>query len=325
MNKIINIIKNIDDDFILDRYVKYRINSLSKESLNNNVENDTLGSIVGINSYEDKGDFLTIDAYVGYIPYGKRIVYGAFSDEIKRFYCKGQYYYLDDEGYIYDFARFIRKVDIININELITAVYDFLTYYLDIEIGKMDREVLHQLILENSKSYFKPVYEHSISDFYGNGAARCSEYGVMGQNILSFIGIESYVLFDTEHVYNVIKYDDSYYLLDFSNTVGLFDIELNYIRTLPFFTKLTDFGDNELQIIMDRKKALELDDYDYVFMGSKIFEMYKSRKRKYACGGTMIKEEKIKIYGLGEEVVDDNTRIILPDDENEKGKGIVLK
>ena len=326
MNNIIKVIKRIRNEDILNKYIEYRINKLSKESIEYNIKNDTIGSIIGINSYENKVEdkFLTIDTYIDYIPKGKRIVYGAFTDSICRLYNKGYYYYLDDDQYIYDFVKYIKNIDINidTINDLVIIIYDFLTSYLYKSIDPIDREVLHQLILENSTSYFKPIKEHSIRDFYGNGSAKCTEYSIMGQNILSFMNIESYLMFDTEHAYNIIYYNNMYYLIDFSNTIGLFDFDFKFIREFPFFVDLYGFDDSKFQELVDRKSTLILDNFNYIYIGSKLFEVYDNKKRNYSCGGKLIEEEKISL--LGDEIIEPN-EILLPGNEEEKGNSMVLK
>ncbi len=327
MYKVLNKIKSIDDDNKLKEYIRKRIYRVTNKTRNSNLDVDTIGSIVGVNSYEvginNANDNITLDAWLEFIPKGQRIVYGTWTDDICRVYNRGCYYYLDDFTYIYDFVKYIKNKEINSIGNLIEYIHIFLYEYFGKEIDSVNRDRLYQLILENDKSYFKPVKEHSIKDFYHNGAARCTEYSAVAQNIMAFMNIDTLYLMDTDHAYNIIHFGEKYYILDYSLPVSVFSINLEFIKSLPFFVEIDDCDEEMLQLIVDRKNALIFDDFNYIDINGRLVEYYYNKTRRYACGGEVVKDNN-KIYMLGEEEIDDDRRIILSDDE-EKEKGIVLK
>ena len=330
MYKVLDKIKSIDDDKKLKEYIRKRIYWLTKKVKDYNMNFDTIGAFIGINSYEAGLDYenkdKSLDAWVNFIPKGQRIVYNVCHDEICRLYNRGGYYYLDDFTYLYDFVRYIKNKEINNIGNLVEYVYIFICDYFEKLINPVDRDRLFQLILENEKSYFKPIKEHSIKDFYHNGAALCSEYSAVAQNILAFMNIDTLYLLNTNHVYNIIGFEGKNYLVDFSLPVSVFDIHLQFIKALPFFLEIEGCDEAMLQSIVDRKNALVVDCFNYIDINGTLIEYYyNNRTRRYACGGKLIEDEENKII-LSEDEIDKNRKLLLIDEEEKKDKenGIVL-
>ena len=91
-----------------------------------------------------------------------------------------------------------------------------------------DRMEMHKLLFKNEYQFFEPQREHSIKDFYKTGSARCTEYAVIANNLLSVLKIPISYFMDKDHAYNVLfveKEEDIYdsYILDYSFCVTMKD------------------------------------------------------------------------------------------------------
>lgn len=140
------------------------------------------------------------DYYEGYIPYGTRIVYGIVYKEDKSIKSNGsRYYYIDDDSYILEFCKYIRKEEEIEgPYTLFDRIHEFIQDYFG-RIVQVDRETMMNYVLKKDYYFYDPVNENTLSMFKNKGNALCSERGLLAQNILSFLG------FDTTYIMGTIK------------------------------------------------------------------------------------------------------------------------
>ena len=219
----------------------------------------------------------------GYIPFGTKIVYNmwlSFSDYSS--YNAGGYYYLDDEEYIGECIYFLKDEYIPDIETLINYVYAYLCNKLEKNVNKKDRADIHRLVRKDEDTFFEPVREYSIKDFYHNGSALCSEYGVMAQNILSFLDLDVTLVFTGSHAFQLLKIDDDYYALDFSKTVAVLNYDMKYINKVPYFCKIGPLDDEWLKRFFDGEEKISLKEYYIQSIGNHFYKMETNYDRIYS-------------------------------------------
>lgn len=141
-------------------------------------------------------------------------------------------FYVDDFNIYVDFLNTIKEeigfnmIDKLDFRILISLIQIYLEKtFLSRDKTKADRDVIY----EKNPSHV------SIKDFYHNGGAKCIERTAVVQNILAFLGIDTYLAFndlsfvydnghndnkDSEkegHVINVIKYNGKLWAYDSKN------------------------------------------------------------------------------------------------------------
>ena len=118
--------------------------------------------------------------------------------------------------YAYFFVSGLIKNNIHDLNTAMNCVYYFIRSYFGIDGEEKNREALFAV---NKEPY-------SIDILRGKNAAVCAERAAVAQNLFSLLGIESYYIVGTlnggAHAYNVIKYNDNYYLFDSSSDVPVY-------------------------------------------------------------------------------------------------------
>ena len=165
--------------------------------------------------------------YRGFISSTSKV---AFSDDlidIGEDSCSSSVHLMKTQDYIPLFIEYIKSKKITNANYIIMAISPFLHEYFGckkdytnennrekyyIDIGKKLGEI-------KSKDEYNKYYNEwfDIGEYKGSSMAECSEYAILSQNILSFLGIESYYIsgqLNDEidlHAYNIIKYMDKAY------------------------------------------------------------------------------------------------------------------
>lgn len=199
--EIIEYIKRLDDKE-LRNFVEERIEFLEEDE--DGMYPDTIGYIVDYNpestilTKENENtiaDTILRNNYMGYIPYGTRIVYGIATDKEGLVKTNlGRYYYIDDDDYIFGFCKSIRDKEITDIYMLFDLIFNYIQDYFGI-IEQIDRDKMTNLILKKEYHFFDPIYENRLSMFKKKGNAQCSEIALAAQNILSFFAIESNYIF----------------------------------------------------------------------------------------------------------------------------------
>lgn len=288
MKEILELLNNCKTEEDLKKFFKESVDYYTEQSKELNNDSDTIGALVGINPYEDafnENDYVfSVNSWSGYIPKNMRIVYGSYCDKYNRCYTKGSYYYLDDDSYIYEFIKYIKGKKIENVDDMVLLVHKFLRKFLDKNIDYPSRDDIHQLIYKNDESFFEPVKEHSIRDFYHNGSAMCTEYSVMACNILTIFEVEAMVIFDKKHAYNLIIDDnDKGCVLDYSDIVLLKDLKGYRLGSIPFYEEIEDFDRDMLYRIIKQQEKVKFADYVGICINGSIFKKYNGIVREYGA------------------------------------------
>ena len=124
--------------------------------------------------------------------------------------------------------------------------------------------------------------------------ARCTEFGAVAQNLMSFFGLETIYIHDKEHAYNIVELsDNNRYVIDFSKGVFLYN-DLDKNRTyLPFMADISESPDEILQKLVSSDYRFEFNNYRLFKLGNIITQQDLSIKRTYGTGGYLAKEKRI--------------------------------
>jgi len=248
----------------------------------------TIGFNIGINPEKKIYSSNTLEElnevmyeWDGYIPLGTRIVYNKWF-ESGNYFNKGSYYYIDDNTYINEFVEFIGDEDFVSDEDLINTIHVFLEYKLGRNIDGRRKEDIHRLLCNRDGIFYKPTREHSIKDFYNNGSATCIEYAIMGQNILSIFGYNSKLLIVDNHAFQVLEIDGMYYLLDFAKTTGIYNINMELICKIPYFSCIGDLENDWLEKFFNEGEEIRLKEYFIQNVGNSFIKYETNTDRVYS-------------------------------------------
>ena len=197
---------------------------------------------------------------------------------------------MDDYNYIYDFARFIKNKKIKDDLSFMVYANDFIRKYFASFYKTITREQLHHLIYDTNNKFYEPITEHSITDFKGNGSARCSEYAAMFQNLLSVFGYDSIYIHgelddDKEkrscHAYNITIIDDTFSIVDLALPMNCIDYSKRTQKSYPYIFCLDGFDEDDLDCFLLGEKELELDDLEAHIINNQCYTFSKTKKRVY--------------------------------------------
>ena len=297
LTKILDKLNKYDDakiKLIIDNY----INDARKRVEEMNFDSDTIGYQSEINgcmtNFTDLSEFqemhiLGTPFWLGFIPEDKKIVY-CFEIKNCAISNSGYYYYMNDYNYIYEFAKYIKSKNVVNDLSFMVYVYDFIYKYFSTITKPITREQLHHLIYDNNNKFYKPINEHNITDFKGNGSAKCSEYAAMFQNILSVFGYDTiYIhgeLDDSEekhscHAFNMTVIDDMYSIVDLALPINCIDYNKRMQKRYPYIFCLDDFSEDDLDDFLLGDKELVLDDLEAQIINNQCYTFSKTKKRVY--------------------------------------------
>ncbi len=292
------------DDKTLEEFVKLRIKELENSDNNSvvlgyDVESDFT------NMYLD-GDTFNIDYhcfYRGYIPKDTKLVFGLSYDINGYIGNDGKYYYLDEDDYIIDFCKFIKDKRISNELELFDYILAFIEDYfgMDDKIIYDDKEIISrekmfQLLYKSDYNFYTPSLEHGISWFKGRGNALCSEYSIIANNIMNFMGINSSLILGCQnngrekvegHAYNIASYERrdngkrEYLLIDYADYVCRMNANYEIVGNSPFIGKLDYFDNDYLKNMIFNDKHLVFSDYSLIEFGEHFSCLAYKRKRDY--------------------------------------------
>lgn len=238
--------------------------------------------------------------YNGYITKNSKIVYGMRYDFDGNASNDGDYYYLDDDSYIYEFSNYIRDIEVHDEYDMLYYILEFLKYYFG-TFKEVDREVMNKLIQKEDGTYFPPIRKHELTDFKRKGNALCSEYATMAQNLMSVFGIESSIVIGNERVKNSNPADDTYeshafniveinepdtnsqraYLVDFLNSVTCYDEQYNVVEHMPFLAEIEEYNDELIHKLINSEIKLEYPDYCLMYFNSSVIKLGFERTRSY--------------------------------------------
>ena len=330
---ILKKLKNIPEEGIKE-FASLRIKELEQNSKKINDTVDTIGYILDCNpskfNLEDQNldSNLVIDVeclYNGYLPKGMRVVYGIVYSKNTFSKNGGQYYYLDDDSYIYDFCKYIKTKEVENEYELFSYILEFMKEYFG-WIETISRDDMFNLLYKNKTTFYEPTIEHNFSEFKGKGNALCSEMSIMAENILTFFGFNSFIVIgyqekeivdeneqpkDIEgesHAYNLLAFNDSEtgelteILIDFANWTSVLNPLFKRIGRVPYIAYLEEGIEETINSLCTNREKLSFEDYQYMILKDKILRIVSKSKRKYSIDividNTIQKNTKVKIMKL---------------------------
>lgn len=294
------------NDFQLEKKVQQKIQKLERKSKKYCPFDDGIGYMVSYNPDVDELNLETLNLDASFV---LNCIYGQFvRPDTKMIYClqwdlnsgvgvnNGNYYYMDDQDYLYEFCNFIKDKEIEDEYELFEYIRDFLRDYFGY-LKKIGREEMNQLIMRSDGFYYDPIQEHSIHDFKGKGNAMCSEYAIMAHNLLKLFDFESYlvignVILDGEtpmpHAYNLIKFKEQdtgkviHAVMDFANPVAVYDIDFHKIGEVPFMGFFDSLDQDFINQFVDGEVHLDFDEYRYIILNDTVLKLgLENRKRDY--------------------------------------------
>lgn len=118
-------------------------------------------------------------------------------------------------------------------------------------------------------------YKHSIKDYKNKHIAMCFERSVLAHNLLKLIGLQSSLILNDSHAYNIIEGPKSFMLYDITNfSLGVGDDLKRYpsIRIIPK-VEMEDFlyGEKSIELSEDKMKEYygvdKLDIPKFVYKG----------------------------------------------------------
>jgi len=292
---ILNKIYNLKDNE-LEEYVRKRINKLEDEFISSYEYNSYVGFDLDINpnySLLDENDYMIfINNKMGfYIPLYTKMIYG-MSGKTGYFCNSGYYYYIDDDSYILNFIKRIRKYEIYDDRD----IFDEILFFLDDLFGKYkidnkDREEKSRLILKNEKKYYKLNKEHKLSNLYNDGSAVCTEYSLLAHNILKFLGYDSIFVVglneQMSHAFNFVGFNNNFtrerenLLIDFSMPITLVDTRFKIEGRFPFIYRLNE----NVHSVVDKLRhgeSLICEDYFLMYFNDEIMKFSYDCNRNYS-------------------------------------------
>lgn len=296
-----DMIKDMSDEEI-EKHLSYEIRELEVLSKINN-KGDIIGYKLSYNPSEidfmakNKEDAIPIKVrcfHGGYVPKGTKVVYGCSVDKNGIVASGGMYYIVDDDSYIYEFAKYIKNKHVINEEDFFEYVLSYLENYFGVIAG-LSRDEMFKLILKNNRTYHEPIREHKLSDFKKKGNAMCSEYSIMANNILSVFGFDSYVIIGREkdektgtegHAFNFVSYLDENgerndALIDFANSVGVYDYNFNKIGDSPYIIHLDNLDNEFVDKFLTNEVHIVNSDYYFVIVGNTLLQLVSEKTRDY--------------------------------------------
>ena len=322
--KFLHIVEK-SSDRRLKKLIDYRIKRLERKNLKNNPNVTSVGYQVDytptIQDFVWDGEdyslqFMVRCFYNQFLPKNMKVVYGLGWDSLSgRAGNRGNYYYMDDQEYLYDFCKFIKDKEIVDEYEFFGYIRDSLSHYFGV-IPSQDRDEMHNLLVDKNGNYITPHKEHSIKDFKGKGNALCSEYASMAHNILRLFDFESYLVIgnmststskNESHAYNMITFKEEdtketkHVVVDFLNPVYVYDMNYQLIGDEPFIGFIESLDQDFVNRFVNGEEHLEFDEYGYSILGDTLLKFSYDRTREYFVdthiyGESTVKKSKTYTY-----------------------------
>ena len=158
------------------------------------------------------------------------------------------------------------------------------------------------LVYVNNNGSVNNVLTSAVSNISANGGTMM-QYGlIMANNILSVFGFDSYVIIGYEkaettgiegHAFNFISYTNDKYervnaLVDFANSVSVFDINFNKLGNSPYIIYLDKLDNEFVNNFINNEVHLINNDYYYVVMGNTLLQLISERNRDYYIGSQIV-------------------------------------
>ena len=256
----------------LDKIIEEEINRINQ----NTPKVEQLGFISILNN---------INIHKGFIPLNTKIKYENFAVET---------YSMKTTDFFYEYARFVRKYGIKTKSSVIYTLEFFINKYF----GYVDPKTPRWWVLqskaeqaENDDDYFEILDNCEIGDMKGKNCALCTERSAIVQQILSFLGFETYYCIgcvshnenEEAHCFNIVKRKNDYALLDYSLPVKKYKEDETFEGYYPFSVALTN---EEFLEFTETGNIKSFDEYKIV--GDNKIPLMK--ERSYVVGKFSIKE-----------------------------------
>ena len=292
MNSLLDLIRQSKSDEELKEIIDFHIEEFTKKARVDNSVN-----YIGVNAdinpqyniVYDMDDLLgdlspSNSRWIGYIPSDVKVSYKTVTNKgVTHNEC---FYYMGDESYLYEFAKFIRDKKVSEDLSFIIHVHDFVHQYFDCEIDSVKREKFHSLLFDKDGKRVLPTKKRVLSELKGLGAALCTEYTVMGQNIMTLFGLKTEVICDKGHVYNVY-FDDNgeINIVDFQHIINMYDVNQKFLRTLPFIETILDCDEKKYKLMLLGLERFNFDNYFVVDFLEDVLPIMDGNERSYGCMG----------------------------------------
>ena len=237
----------------------------------------------------DKLGFLdsynSITVFKGFIPFNTRIKYSNLGMED---------YSMNTTDFFYEFAEYVKKNKIKTKLELIKAIEYYVINYFGYPSNKTNREEIFEDRAWNStttdEEYFEALKKNSIGDLKGMGAAECTEYSALAQQLLSLFGTETYYLIgkiihndkEENHAFNAIKRKDDYAIIDYSIPCPIYNDKEEIIGYVPFIGILSN---EEFKEFIQNKETKEFN--EFYFANDKYVQIYTTRNYQVSSGKSL--------------------------------------
>ena len=219
--------------------------------------------------------FNCITVFKGFIPFNTRIKYSNLGIED---------YSMNTTDFFYEFAEYVKKNKIKTKFELIKAVESFAIKYFGYPSNKTTREEIFEDKAWNStttdEEYFEALEKNTIGDLKGLGAAECTEFSALAEQLLSLFGTETYYLVgkvthndkEEEHAFNAVKRKNDYAILDYSIPCPIYNDKEEIVGYVPFIGILSD---KEFEDFIQNKEPKEFNEFYYA--NGKYVQIYDTR------------------------------------------------
>ncbi len=294
-------IRDLDDEQIKE-LLSLRINKARYQA--KVFQRRYIGVNCGINPTFDLNGEQILDSqsiWQGFIPEDVRIIYSFIYDKNGYTVNNGCYYYVDDQEYLYEFARYIKKIEIHDEIEFLTYVYQFISnYFRGITNQSRHRSAMNQPLIDSEGKNVEPTMGHHFSDFKGANNAECSEYSVMAQNILSIFGYKTIycegsvntIYGKGGHAFNVMIINSQPCIIDFKIPVEIYALDSGEISMSPFIGAINSFSIESLRQHLLRQIPYDFIDYYYLKTNDNIHMISNGAKRNYIAGNLEYYKEK---------------------------------
>ena len=201
-----------------------KLNSIVNSALKNAMATAENGKTLGFD--ENMSAVSKFKVHKGFIHPNTRIKYSnstAYS------------YSMKTTDYIYDFAKYIKKLSINDRSSLVKYIENYINSYFGIVRDGIDRRDMYftQMTFDTTttdEELFEKIANLEIGDLKGKNVAMCTEKAAMAQNLLSLFGFEVYYCMgcvnnngkEESHCFNIARAKDTYRLLDYSIPVTVF-------------------------------------------------------------------------------------------------------
>lgn len=206
--------------------------------------------------------------------------------------CEVNWYSMKTMDFYYEFARYIRKINIRDNGGLVKYIENFINIYFGIndKVGDFRCDYFDKICFQTTTTddeYFKKLDSLEIGDLKGQKVAMCTEKAALAQNLLSLFGFETYYCIglinnngkEEPHAFNIAKAQKNYRILDYSIPCAVI-----YNGVLVDYAPFEgDIMPNEINTVLEGIPK-SFDSYQYVLSSAGVICEKTGSIRTYAVG-----------------------------------------